>query len=245
MIFLNKQMTIRLITAYFCLAAGLTLSTASWGNTAGVFPPVVNEGHRSMQYRITIDPDSGAWGTRLHYEQSLDDSVMLRGIIHGSKNALGHSTFDFAQAELFWDLGDDSDKFRHGFRFDARVQNRSKPSLFGANYGARYQFNDTWHGRVAILNTRAFGGDADNDIRLQARALIGFRATSTLSLNVEHYSQLGKLEHIAAWNEQRHQFGPSFNFRIDPGWTVYGGVLSSLNDRSPDVVYRLWLTKAF
>ena len=107
MIFLNKQMTIRLITAYFCLAAGLTLSTASWGNTAGVFPPVVNEGHRSMQYRITIDPDSGAWGTRLHYQQSLDDSVMLRGIIHGSKNALGHSTFDFAQAELFWDLGDD------------------------------------------------------------------------------------------------------------------------------------------
>ena len=38
-----------------------------------------------MQYRITIDPDSGAWGTRLHYQQSLDGSVMLRGIIHGSK----------------------------------------------------------------------------------------------------------------------------------------------------------------
>ena len=168
MIFLSKQMTIRLITAYFCLAAGLTLSTASWGNTAGVFPPVVNEGHRSMQYRITIDPDSGAWGTRLHYQQSLDGSMMLRGIIHGSENALGHSTFDFAQAELFLDLGDDSDKFRHGFRFDARVQGRSKPSLFSANYGALYQFNDAWHGRVAILNTRAFGGGADKDISLQA-----------------------------------------------------------------------------
>ena len=89
MIFLNKQMTIRLITAYFCLAAGLTLSTATWGNTAGVFPPVVNEEHRSMQYRITIDPDSGAWGTRLHYQQSLDGSVMLRGIIHGSKMRSG------------------------------------------------------------------------------------------------------------------------------------------------------------
>ena len=101
MIFLNKQMTIRLITAYFCLAAGLTLSTASWGNTAGVFPPVVDEGHRSMQYRITIDPESGAWGTRLHYQQSLDGSVMLRGIIHGSENALGHSTFDFAQVSCF------------------------------------------------------------------------------------------------------------------------------------------------
>ena len=170
---------------------------------------------------------------------------MLRGIIDGSENALGHSTFDFAQVELFWDLGDDSDKLRHGFRFDARVQSRSKPSLFSVNYGALYQFNHAWHGRVAILNTRAFGGGSDNDIRLQARALIGFRATPALSLNVEHYSQLGKLEHIAAWNEQRHQVGPSFNFRIDPVWTVYGGVLSSLHNRSPEVVYRLWLTKAF
>ena len=244
MIFLNKQMTIRLITAYFCLAAVLTLSTASWGNTAGVFPPVVNEGHRSMQYRITIDPDSGAWGTRLHYQQSLDHSVMLRGIIHGSENALGHSTFDFAQAELFWDLGDDSDKFRHGFRFDARVQNGSKPSLLSANYGARYQFNDAWHGRVAILNTRAFGGGADNDIRLQARALIGFQATSALSFNVEHYSQLGKLGHIAAWNKQRHQFGPSFNWRVDLQWMVSGGILSSLNDGSPNSVYRFWVTRS-
>ena len=193
-------MTIRLITAYFCLAAGLTLSDASWGNTAGVFPPVVNEGHRSMQYRITIDPDSRAWGRRLHYQQSLDGNIMLRGIIHGSENALGHSTFVFAQAELFWDLGDDSDKFRHGFRFDTRIHNRSKPSLFSANYGALYEFNDAWHRRVAILNTRGFGG-ADNEIRLQARALIAFRATPALSLNVEHYSQLGKLENIAAWNE--------------------------------------------
>ena len=121
-----------------------------------------------MQYRITIDPDSGAWGTRLRYQQSLDGNIMLRGAIHGSENALAYSTFDFAQAELFWDLGDDSDRFRNGFRFDARVQNRSKPSLFSANYGALYQFDDAWHGRVAILSTRAFGGGEDNDIRLQA-----------------------------------------------------------------------------
>ena len=171
--------------------------------------------------------------------------MMLRGIIHGSENALGHSTFDFAQAELFWDLGDDSDKLRHGFRFDARVRGRSRPSLFSANYGALYQFNDAWHGRVAILNTRALGRGADREIKLQARALVGYRATPTLSLNVEHYSQLGELAHIASWNEQRHQFGPSFNWRIDLGWTLYGGILSSLNDRSSDVVYRLWLTKAF
>ena len=97
---------------------------------------------------------------------------------------------------------------------------------------------------MAILSTRAFGGGADNDIRLQARALLAFRATPALSLNVDHYSQLGNLEHIAAWNQQCHQFGPSFNFRIDPGWTVYGGLLSSINDRSPDVAYRLWVTKA-
>ena len=245
MIFPRKHITTSLITGCLYAATGLAVSDASWGNTAGVFPPLVHEGHRSMQYRISIDPDSGAWGSRLHYQQSLDGNLMLRGIIHGSENALGHSTFDFAQAELFWDLGEVNDKLRHGLRFDARVRSRSRPSLFSANYSALYQFNDAWHGRVAILNTRAFGRGADHNIRLQARALVGYRATPTLSLNLEHYSQLGKLTRITSWNEQRHQFGPGFNWRIDPGWTLYGGILSSLNDQSPEVVYRLWLTKEF
>lgn len=74
-----------------------------------------------MQYRIAIDPHLGAWGSRLHYHQSLNGNVMLRGVIYGSESGLGNFTFDFALAALFWDLGDDSEKLRHVFRFDARV----------------------------------------------------------------------------------------------------------------------------
>jgi hypothetical protein len=243
MIFPTKQMMTSLITACLCTVAAVTVSSASWGNTAGIFPPVVNEGHRSMQYRITTDPDSGAWGSRLHYEQSLSGNLMLRGIIHGSENSFGQSRLDYAQAELFWDLGDDSDKLRHGLRFDARMQGRSKPSSFSINYGALYQLSETWQARLAILNTHAFGTGADRDVTVQARVFVGYRATPTVSLNVEYYSQLGELKHFASWSEQRHQFGPSFKWRVDSEWTVYGGTLSSLNNRSPDTVYRLWLTR--
>lgn len=89
---------------------------------------------------------------------------MLRGIIHGSESGLGNFTVDFALAALFWDRGDNSEKLRHVFRYDARVQGRSQPSLLSANYGGLHQFNDAWHGQIAILNGRAFGGSSDHDI---------------------------------------------------------------------------------
>ena len=42
-------------------------------NTGGVFGPVVNEGHRSAQYRLAIVPDAAGGETahahRLHYQQ--------------------------------------------------------------------------------------------------------------------------------------------------------------------------------
>ena len=89
-----------------CLLALVTLLTSSLAlsNTAGVFPPDVQEGHRSFQYRVGLDPDNGTWGSRLHYQQSLNDNFMARGIIQGSESSAGNTKVDFAQAELFWAL---------------------------------------------------------------------------------------------------------------------------------------------
>lgn len=40
-------------------------------NTGGVFGPVVNEDHSSIQYRATYDPDSEGLAQRVHFQQSL------------------------------------------------------------------------------------------------------------------------------------------------------------------------------
>ena len=127
---------IRTFIGYLCL---LAFSNSTWANTAGVFPPVVQEGHRSLQYRVTLNPDSGAFGTRLHYQESLNDDVMLRGIVHASESATGHSKVDFVQGELFWDLSEDTDRLRHGFRFDARA--RGRRTLVSAGFNTTFVRN--------------------------------------------------------------------------------------------------------
>lgn len=223
----------------------LTVSHAALGNTAGVFPPGVQAGHRSLQYRATLDPDTGALGTRLHYQESLNGDVMLRGILHASEDPGGHSRVDFAQGELFWDLSDDADQLRHGLRFDARVRGRGEPSSVSANYSLQYHLNTQWQARLAILNTRSFGGSAPDDIDLQVRSQLSYQTSPTISLNLEYYSQLGALDDLSPWKTQKHQIGPSVNWRLPSKWIVHGGLLSSMNDRSPQTLFRIWLTKTF
>ena len=235
----------QLISTFIGYLGLLTLSNSTSANTAGVFPPVVQEGHRSLQYRVTLNPDTGAFGTRLHYQESLNDDVMLRGIVHASESATGHSKVDFVQAELFWDLGEDTDRLRHGFRFDARARGRGEPSSVSVNYALQYSVSPQWQARLAVLNTRSFGGKANTDIQFQARSQLSYRASQAVSLNLEYYSQLGAIDDFNPWKNQKHQIGPSVNWRVANGWTLYGGFLSSMNNSSPNTVYRMWVTKAF
>ena len=242
--FKHLSCTQLLATVIGCLGL-LAFSNSTWANTAGVFPPVVQEGHRSLQYRVTLNPDTGAFGTRLHYQESLNDDVMLRGIVHASESATGHSTLDFVQAELFWDLDEDTDRLRHGFRFDARARGRGEPSSVSVNYALQYSVSPQWQARLALLNTRSFGGEANTDIQFQARSQLSYRASQAVSLNLEYYSQLGAIDDFNPWKNQKHQIGPSVNWRVANGWTLYGGFLSSMNNSSPNTVYRMWVTKAF
>lgn len=235
----------QLISTFIGYLGLLAFSNSTWANTAGVFPPVVQEGHRSLQYRVTLNPDTGAFGTRLHYQESLNDDVMLRGIVHASESATGHSKVDFVQAELFWDLGEDTDRLRHGFRFDARARGRGEPSSVSVNYALQYSVSPQWQARLAVLNTRSFGGKANTDIQFQARSQLSYRASQAVSLNLEYYSQLGAIDDFNPWKNQKHQIGPSVNWRVANGWTLYGGFLSSMNNSSPNTVYRMWVTKAF
>ena len=226
------------------LISALIFCSTATANTAGVFPPVVQEGHRSLQYRIALEPDAGAVGTRIHYQQSLDGDVMVRGIVHASESANGHSRVDFVQGELFWDLSEDTDQLRHGFRFDARARGRGESASLSLNYGLQYQLSPKWQARSVILNTRSFGGGATTDVKLQVRSQLSYRASQAISLNLEYYSQLGAIDNFNPWKDQKHQIGPSVNWQIADDWTLHGGLLSSMNDGAPDLVYRMWITKA-
>ncbi|MEL7104098.1 MAG: hypothetical protein AAGL97_16220, partial [Pseudomonadota bacterium] len=107
---------------YALMATAFVVSTptALAQNTGGIFPPIVNEGHKSAQYRVAYNPDTEGLSQRVHYQQAINGDVMWRGLVSARKTDDSDVDVDFIQAELFWELSDDDDDWKTGFRFDAR-----------------------------------------------------------------------------------------------------------------------------
>ena len=70
-----------------------TLSAAAQ-NTGGVFPPSVDEGHKSAQYRAAYNADNDNFNQRLHYQQAINGDFMWR--IIGQTRETASSDFDLS-----------------------------------------------------------------------------------------------------------------------------------------------------
>ncbi len=68
---------------YAILGLALTAATpaAFAQNTGGIFSPIVNDGHKSAQYRVTFNPDTEGLSQRAHYQQAINGSLMWRGLV--------------------------------------------------------------------------------------------------------------------------------------------------------------------
>ena len=101
------------------LDAGLLLFAvpAAGQNTGGVFGPVVNDGHRSAQYRAAYDFDTYGLAQRVHYQQAINGDLMWRVLVQARKTADSRVDTDFVQGELFWQLPDPNPRWQHAVRF--------------------------------------------------------------------------------------------------------------------------------
>ena len=62
---------------------------------------MVNEGHKSAQYRTTCKLDTEGVSQRVHYQQAINGYLMWRGLVSARKTADSDVDMDFIQAELF------------------------------------------------------------------------------------------------------------------------------------------------
>lgn len=220
--------------------------TAQAQATGGVFPPNVNEGHRSVQYRAAYNPDTEGFASRLHYQQALDGDFMLRGLIQTRKTDDSDLDIDFVQAELFWDLSEDTDKWRTGVRFDARLRTEGRPGLLGAHWMNRWALSDDWDGRFVVLSAVNVGDDAPDGVFLQTRGALNYSGFDGVGTGVELFSAYGSTDDFAStFDEQRHAIGPTLNVKLGDGVSLFGGPLFGLTDATPDVDWRVWITKGF
>lgn len=227
---------------------GFVSLSAQAQNTGGVFPPSVNEGHKSAQWRIAVDPDGNnndfRYATRLHYQQTINDDFMWRVI--GQANNRGDSDIklDFVQAELFWELSDKNDKNKTGLRFDARYRDDNRPSQLGVNFMNQFDLGEGWRARAVGLTHYQFGDNARDGINLQTRWQLAKQVEKGAFIGVEMYNNYGYTDDIRGFDQQNHTVGPFVALPLD-GISVFAGPLIGISEAAPDLEARLWVTRAF
>lgn len=226
-----------------CTLVGLTPYFASAQNTGGVFPPSVNDGHKSLQYRITFSDNDRA-AQRAHYQEALNDDFMWRVV--GQVKSNGSDTdFDYLQGELFWDFSDKDDDWAQGVRFDLRVRDEDRPNQFGLNWMHQFKLSDKLTARALALSSLQFGTNAADGIFLQTRGNLIYKAADKVNLGVELYNSYGSTDNFQSFKNSQQQVGPFVSFPIRENTSIYLNVLLGMSEATPDTDLRLWITQGF
>ncbi len=230
--------------AFFSLAL-VTTPVAAAQNTGGIFSPVVNDDHRSAQYRVTYNPDTEGLAQRAHYQQSINGDLMWRGLVSARKTSDSDVDFDFVQAELFWELSDDDDRWKRGLRFDARIRDDDRPGLLGMHWTNQFPVTDNWNARIVALSAIDVGDDARDGVFLQTRGNVFTRLDTGQTVGVEVFNSYGSTDDFRDFEEQTHQIGPFASFPVAEDWSLFTGALLGLTDASADAELRLWVVRGF
>lgn len=231
-----------------CAAAFSLISLPSQvnaSNVGGVFGPVVSAGDRTFQYRGAYDPDTEQFVQRVHYQQSLNDDVRLRGVLQFRRTDDSDLDFDFFQGEYLWQLKDVSKSWQHAVRFDVRIADGGRRGLAATTWTNRLTLSDKWSATALILGSVDVGPDSRSGLFLQTRANVSRKINDRWRVNAELFSSYGSTSDLLSFDEQVHQIGPAISGKLGNGWSVFSGALFGATDASPDESLRFWLTKGF
>ena len=238
----------RILTTLLTAALLLNFAPSSFAqNTGGVFGPVVNDGHRSFQYRATLDPDTAAGETgfaqRLHYQQSINGDFMWRILGQTRKTDSSDFDVDFVQAELFWQLSEDDSPYQTGVRFDARLRDDDRSEQIGLNWMNEWNLENGWQLRALALSAVQFGDNSADGVLLQTRGHIAKSIGGGTRLGIEMFNNYGSTDGFGSFNDQAHAIGPFVTAPLGNNFSLFGGALFGISDAAADTELRLWLTK--
>lgn len=240
---------IRITSLLWALIAFTMISQTAYAqNTGGIFGPVVNDNHRSIQYRSSTDPDNASgdvgFAQRLHYQQSINGDFMWRLVGQLRKTDASDLDFDFVQAELFWQITPDDNKlYQTGLRFDARIRDQDRPNQVGVNWSNQWDFGEGWQIRALGLSVLQVGNNSSDGIFLQGRGHLAKSIGGGKSIGIETFNNLGNTSDGNFLEDQSHAVGPFITAPIGHDFSIFAGALFGVSDAAADTELRLWLTK--
>lgn len=221
------------------MASALFSSHAAAQNTGGIFPPMVDEGHASVQYRFTYDAFSQAAAQRIHFQRAFNDDLMWRLVLQTQHPTLDSIEFHYVQAELFWEFSKPDDRWKSGVRFDAQVRDAQHPMMVGLHWTHQFKLRERLYVRGILLSTYDVG---TTEIGLQTRGSIFADLAVGPTLGIEFFNSYGTTQGFSPIWEQKHQIGVFSFLPLFEHWNVFVGFLSGLTPASPSLEFRTWLT---
>lgn len=229
----------------FVAAVLAICSSAHAQNISGVFGPEIEAGHKSLEYRIGFDPDTGNVAHRLHAQTSLNDAWMLRVVAQSRETATSDLDFDLLGVQLFWQVTPDDQDWQSGLRLDARLRDEGRPATVRLDWSNQFRLTERWRIRAVALGTAEIGDEARSGVFLQARGQLAYRIDDERSLGLEIYSDYGSTDDLRAASEQNQQAGPFATIAVIQDWSFTTEVLLGLTDSSPRTNLKLAVTRQF
>jgi len=233
---------------YLGFMAGALVPMVSPGhaqNTSGVFSPVVDEGERSAQYRLGLDPESDALAQRFHYQQALNGELRWRFVGKFRRTDDSDVDYDFARLELLWQLTPDGQDHQSGLRFEVRHRSDDRPGDIGLLWTNQWPLGNDWRLRLIADIGHQIGPGADDGFLLGGRAEVSRKLEAGPSVGLRLFSNYGSTDNFLGFDEQIHEIGPVASFDVGEDWSLLTSALFGLTDSSPDAQFKLWITRTF
>lgn len=232
------------------LAVSLALlSFAQAQNTAGVFGPIVREGHKLAEYRFSsgeIFDEVTPWAQRIFYEQSFSDRLLGRLEYQWrDRSEFTDAEFDFLRAMLWVEGGKITENWTTGFRFDARVRNGDRPDDVAVSWTNQFELSDDTVARFVVMSFFNMGEGVDSAPVIETRSSIYRRLESGHSIGLEFYDNFGRVNDFAALDEGRHEIAPVVTWPVPGPYTLYTSVSFGLSDPVPDYGLRMRVGRRF
>ena len=218
-------------------------------NVGGVFGPEVTPHSKAAEVRFAFGPASDGrpdrFTSRFHYQQTITDSIRLRGVVQGADTNSSDFDFDLVQLEAQWQfLEDENHGWDSALRLDVQIAD-DRPDLVALNWTSDFPFAEDWFLRTIAQGGVQVGDGRQDGLFLQTRYSLNYKTTPGYRLQLQVFNFWGTTADFQDLNDQNHSIGPAISGPIRGKWSFEASTLFGLTNATSDVDLRLFLIRRF
>ena len=231
----------------FLVLFGLSSQGLSGQNTSTVFSPDVTQGASVVEYRLAFNPDNDGTAHRIHVQHGFTDSWRMRLIAAFRGSESNDTEFRYVRWEGLWQFLEDEDAgWDSALRFELQLADGDdRPSRVRVAWTGKVDLSDTWQLRGNFLTGHQFGAESSGGYLLEGRAQLTRKVSDTWRVGFDWYGDFNDTDDIGSWDEQEHQFGPIFKYRLGSDWSGFINGLWGLSDSASDFEGRITVIRKF